>query len=77
VDNQQLKILSDKLDVIINLMGTQLIRDREYRDQVILLHNSGLDFATIAKLTGKTANNIKVTLHLIKKGAKSRKTKNE
>ena len=65
--DSQYNEISKKLDVISNLLAAQLVQGKEYREQVYLLHNLGLQFKDIAVLTGKTANNVKVTLHLIKK----------
>ena len=65
--------VEEKLDTIIRLLATQAIEGREYRDQVSVLTSAGLKSTDIAKLTGKTANNVKVTLHLMKKAKKGEK----
>lgn len=70
-DIQYNEILN-KLDIISKLLATQLIQNKEYRDQVYLLNSIGFQPKFIAALTGKTANNVNVTLHLIKKQKRKR-----
>lgn len=70
-DMRYVEIL-DKLDVISKLLAAQLIENKEYRDQVYLLNSIGLQPKLIAALTGKTVNNVNVTLHLIKKKKRKR-----
>lgn len=72
-ESQYHEILN-KLDIISKLLATQVIQDKDYRDQVYLLNSVGLQPKDIAELTGKTANNVTVTLHLIRK-KKSKKKK--
>jgi len=67
VDEKQFEAINAKLSIIIKLLSTQMIRDADYRNQVNLLHTAGLSNKDIATLTGKTENNVKVTLHFIKK----------
>jgi DNA-directed RNA polymerase specialized sigma24 family protein len=73
MDEKQFAVIDAKLNTIIRLFSAQLIKDKDYRDQVEFLYNAGLPYKDIAALTGKTENNVKVTLHLIKK-AKKRST---
>lgn len=70
MDDKQFLILTKNLEVITKLLGTQIIKDMEFREQVLLLSSVGMRFKEIAELTGKTENNVKVTLHLIKKAKK-------
>ncbi len=72
MDEKQYSSLSKKLETIIKLLGAQLIIGKENREQVQFLYNAGLSYKDIAGLTGKTENNVKVTLHLIKKSQKRR-----
>ena len=67
------KEINRKLDLVVNLLATQIVQGKEYRDQVKLLDNVGLQPREIAKITGKSANNVNVTLHLIKKSKKGGK----
>jgi hypothetical protein len=73
MDEKKFEILIKNMEIIIKLLGANMIKDKDYRDQVMLLHNVGLDIQSIAALTGKTKNNVNVTLHLIKKGKKTEK----
>jgi DNA-directed RNA polymerase specialized sigma24 family protein len=67
MDDKQFAVLDNKLSTIIKLLGAQLIQDKDYREQIDFLYKAGLTHKEIAALTGKTENNIKVTLHLIRK----------
>jgi DNA-binding CsgD family transcriptional regulator len=60
-------IIEDKLNTIIMLLALQAISGKDYRQQVVLLSKAGLQPKTIANITGKTANNVKVTLNHIRK----------
>ena len=70
MDEKQFASLDNKLNTIVKLLSAQLINGKDYRDQVNYLYNAGLPYKDIAILTGKTENNVKVTLHLIKKAKK-------
>jgi hypothetical protein len=70
MEEKQVSIISKKLDIIIKLLGIQIVKDMNFREQVQLLYNTGLQPKEIAEITGKTENNIRVTLHLIKKPKK-------
>jgi len=65
-----LKQINAKLDIAVRLLSIQSIDDKDYRDQVTLLDSAGLKAKDIAELTGKSPNNVKVTLHLIRKSKK-------
>jgi len=75
-ETELIKNMNDKLDTIIKLLAVQIISGKEYREQVTLLDSIGLQPKVIAELTGKTANNVKVTLHLIRKSKKRGGKKN-
>ncbi|MBU0529148.1 hypothetical protein KKF86_05250 [bacterium] len=68
--NEQFSTLESKLDIIFKLLAYQSIEGREFREQVIFLNNLGLQPKEIAELTGKTPNNISVTLNSIRKSKK-------
>lgn len=76
MNDRQFEIMIKDMEIIIKLLGVSMIKGKEYRDQVILLNNAGLDIQSIADLTGKTKNNVAVTLHLIKRGKKKEKKNN-
>lgn len=72
MDEKQFFTIDEKLGIIIKLLAIQMIKDKDFREQVMLLSSIGMPYKEIAELTGKTENNVKVTLHLIKKAKKER-----
>lgn len=72
IDDRDIQRFENKIDLVIKLLAYGLIKDKEYRDQVSILSNIGLQPKEIAVILGKTANNVNVTLSLIRK-AKSKK----
>jgi DNA-directed RNA polymerase specialized sigma24 family protein len=60
------KIL-EKLDTLIKLSAFNLVRDKEFKEQVRMLSESGLQPKEIAEFLGKTPNNVRVTLSTIRK----------
>ncbi|MCH7964388.1 MAG: hypothetical protein IH852_10685 [Bacteroidetes bacterium] len=73
----QFSIIESKLNIVIKLLALQAIGDKEYRQQVMFLDSIGLQPKEIAELIGKTANNVKVTLHLIRKSQQKGGKKDE
>ncbi len=73
MSDEQYNEISKKLDIITKLLATQLIQEKDYREQAQLLNNIGMQPKDIASLTGKTVNNVTVTLHLMKKNSKKKK----
>ena len=63
----EMKILEKKLDVLIKLFAMEVVRGREFREQVRVLDQAGLQPKEIAQLLNKTPNNISVTLSYLKK----------
>ena len=72
-----LKEINEKMDILINLIAAQNVKGLDYRDQVVFLDNAGLPPKRIARVLGKTANNVSVTLHLAKKAKKNDKQEKE
>ncbi len=73
MEEKYLADIDNKLNIIIKLLSANLIKDKDYREQVKFLYDAGLPHKDIAMLTGKTENNVTVTLHLIKKAKKKNK----
>lgn len=73
MNEQQHKELIKKLDTLIKVNTSMLVEGKEFREQVQLLTNLGLTPKEIADVTGKTANNVSVTLNQLKKKKKSNK----
>lgn len=63
----------EKLNVLVKLNALNLLKDKEFREQVRILSEIGLQPKGIAELLGKTPNNVRVTLSLIRK-EKSKKS---
>lgn len=59
--------LEKKLDVLIKLFAMEAVRGREFREQVRILDQAGLQPKEIALLLNKTPNNISVTLNYLRK----------
>ena len=68
--DREFSMIEEKLNLVIKLLAMQIIGDKEYREQVYLLSSIGIKIKDIAELTGKTQNNVKVTLHNIRKQKK-------
>jgi DNA-directed RNA polymerase specialized sigma24 family protein len=73
LNDKQFSEINKKLSLIIKLLATEAIKDKDYRKQVELLSVANLPMKDIADLTGKSVNNVKVTLHHIRKLKKAQK----
>ncbi len=67
-----IKIL-EKLDLLVKLTALNIIKDKDFKEQVKLLSSIGLQPKEIADLLGKTPNNIRVTLSQIRKEKNKKK----
>jgi hypothetical protein len=67
MNDSQFQELNDKLDVLIRLGATQIAYGKDYREQVEILSRAGVHPKEIAKIVGKSQNNVKVTLHLMRR----------
>lgn len=65
--------IAEKLDVLVKLTAYNLVKDSEFKEQVRILSESGLQPKEIADLLGKTPNNVRVTLSGLRKEKKTRK----
>jgi len=61
------KEIIKKIDILIKFSALNIIYGKDFREQVKILAKVGLTPKEIADLTGKTANNISVTLNKIKR----------
>ena len=73
VNRPETETLEKKLDILIKLFAMEAVRGREFREQVRILDQVGLQPKEIAELLNKSPNNISVTLSYLKK--KSREVK--
>lgn len=65
-----LKEIAEKLDLLIKLSVVKIIEGKEFQDQVRILSQVGIPPKKIAELTGKSANNVSVTLNNLKNKSK-------
>ena len=70
MDESQLKTVEKKLDTLIKLIAVDAVRGREFREQVRVLDQAGLQPKQIAELLNKSPNNISVTLTYLRKQGK-------
>jgi hypothetical protein len=62
-----LRKMSEKIDIVIRLLAMDLIKGRELKDQVRLLDRAGLKPKDIADILGKTPNAIRVALFSLRR----------
>jgi len=68
----EIKLL-EKIDLLVRLTALNIIKDKDFKEQVSLLSSIGLKPKEIANLLGKTPNNVRVTLSLLKKSKEKNK----
>lgn len=66
MDETNAEILK-KLDLLVKLNAAQVIEGKDFKEQVKLLYAVGLQPRDIARILGKTANNVSVMLNYLKK----------
>jgi len=66
------KRLLEKIDVLVRLSALNIIKDKEYTEQVKLLSSVGLQPKEIADLLGKTPNSVRVTLSRLRKNKRKK-----
>lgn len=62
-----LKSIDTRLKLITKLIAMDVVKGRTLQEQVKLLHDVGMQPYEIAECLGKTANNIRVAIHSLKK----------
>ena len=70
-----LKLL-EKINLLIKLTTLNIVKDKDYKEQIELLSSVGVKPKEIADLLGKTPNNVRVTLSQIRKNKGKGKIKN-
>jgi len=73
METDQFVILDKKIDVLIGLLTLDVTRGKTLQERVELLHSLGLGPTQIAKILGKTKNNVDNALHEIRKKGKAKK----
>lgn len=69
------RIMIDKVDILIKLTAANVIQNKDFKEQVRLLSSVGLQPKEIADILGKTPNNVRVTLNMIRKEKNKKKAK--
>ena len=67
MDDKQFATLARKLDAIIALLAADKVTDKSKKDGILMLHELGIDNATIATLVGTTPSTVAVRLSEAKK----------
>lgn len=68
-----LKSIDNRLRMVTKLLALEVVKGRQFQEQVKLLHDMGMQPSEIADCLGKKANNVRVMLHHVKtKGEKSK-----
>ena len=62
-----LKSIDNRLRIITKLHALEIVKGRQFQEQVKLLHDVGMQPTEIAECLGKKANNVRVMLHHLKK----------
>ena len=70
MSDELLKSIDKKLTVVSRLLALNAVKGRPLNEQMELLHNAGMSVAEIATTLGRTPNNVRVQLHLMKKKSK-------
>ena len=62
MDNESLKELESKLDILIKLIAKNTIQEKNQTESIVFLGSIGLDRQTIAEITGASPNTVSVRL---------------
>ena len=73
MDAKQFSQLDKKMDILIGLLTLNLTKGETLQERVELLYSLGLGPTEIAKILGKTRNNIDNALHELRKKEKVKK----
>ena len=68
------KIL-ESLNLLVKLNALNLLKNKEFKDQVMILSETGMQPKDIADILGKTPNNVRVTLSMTRKEKNKKSTK--
>lgn len=69
-----LKSIDSKMTVLSRLLALSVVKGRPLNEQMQILHNAGMSVAEIASTLGRTPNNVRVQLHLMRKKGKNNKS---
>jgi len=77
MNEKNIKEIISRLDVLVRLSAASLIEGKSATEQIKILAKAGLQPKDIANITGKTPNNVRVTLSLLKAGKREKKKDNK
>ncbi|WXG39842.1 MAG: hypothetical protein WED07_03290 [Candidatus Freyarchaeum deiterrae] len=63
MDNEQFEKLMKKIDLLVKLTSLNAIGNKKFKEQVRILDGLELQPKDIAKILGRTRNQVNVTLH--------------
>ena len=72
MNDKQFELINDKLDKLVKLFGIQVLDGKDVTEQIRMLSNVGLQPKEIAEITGKTSNQVSVTLNKLKNKKKGK-----
>lgn len=58
----------NELKSIKKLLALQSVKDKDFKEQVLLLNSVGFQPKEMGEILGKTANSVSIALHRVKKG---------
>lgn len=73
MNDKQFEIINDKLDKLVKLLGIQALEGKDISEQFEMLSNVGFQPKEIAEITGKTNNQVSVTLSKLKNKKKNKR----
>jgi DNA-directed RNA polymerase specialized sigma24 family protein len=62
MNDNQVKIISKKIDLLIRLSALSLVMGKTQSEQIVLLNKAGFQPKEIADILGTTANTVRVSL---------------
>jgi len=71
--SNDLQPVTQRLDILIRLIASIFLAEKNQREQIELLSQSGLTPKEIAELVGTTPNTVRVGLNAIRKKRKGKK----
>ncbi len=73
MESDELREISEKLDVLTRLTALLLTEEKKQADQFLLLNRAGFKPKDIAELLGTTPNTVRVALSTLRKKKKLRR----
>ncbi|BDQ31300.1 hypothetical protein NZNM25_03010 [Nitrosopumilus zosterae] len=77
MNDKALESIDNRLKIISKLLALDVVKGRQFQEQVKILHEMGMQPSEIADCLGKTANNVRVAVHGIKKKSTQKEVKEQ